>query len=273
MKKIFIIMFLITLVLSCNKKSNISTENKPQNNIENEVIIEQDVITETKNVIKPFKINRTFELASLEEKEKMKTFLYENDNNIIKYNLEILFIEKANFGITDGVNWIVRLSDRDIVIYAIENNIIKKRYFGISFNLSENSTFDIMKNIPGTHIGNSTSSFGDFNGDGIDEIFRYGFGGNGNFIIINGYNEEDDDFFNNFYCSIPFAIIDPENGPAPIEFINYNGMSGFKAYLVHTEVAGGPNYISEPNPNSHKWFFYTWDNAQKKYINVGEVVD
>jgi hypothetical protein len=70
-----------------------------------------------------------------------------------------------------------------------------------------------MKNIPGTHISNGTSSIGDFNGDGPDEIFTFGFGGNGRFIVITGYESTTDKIQN--YCYIPFNLVDPENGPGP----------------------------------------------------------
>jgi len=194
------------------------------------------------------------------------------ESRIIERNLEIEFISKANFGIPGGDNWIVRLNDnRSIIIYVINENKIVKRYYFSGPSLVEYSIFDIMKDIPGTRIGDTASSFGDFNGDGIDEIFLYGFYGLGSFIIIRGYDAEKDDFVG--YCEIPFGLIDMDNGPAPVEFMTYNGMDGLKVYFELGEVAGGPDYIPEWHPNNHKWIFYTWDAEQRQYVEVGEVIE
>jgi hypothetical protein len=128
-----------------------------------------------------------------------------------------------------------------------------------------------MGNIPGIHIGNGCSSIGDFNGDGLDEVFQYGFGGMGKFIFIIGYDAEADDV--EYYCRIPFDLIDPENGPAPVEFMNYKGMYGFKVYYVELSAAGGPSYVPEPNLDNRKWFFYTWDGEKREYVEVEEVAE
>jgi len=131
-----------------------------------------------------------------------------------------------------------------------------------------------MQDIPGTRIGNSTSSFGDFNGDGIDEIFQYGFGGNARLVSILGYDAEKDDFVSYTFNSwITFEIIDPHNGPAPVEFMTYNGMYGFKVFFYQLEVAGGPGWVPDPNPKNGKWIFYTWDAEKREYVEVGEVVE
>jgi hypothetical protein len=128
-----------------------------------------------------------------------------------------------------------------------------------------------MKDIPGTHIGNGTSSIGDFNGDGLDEIFQYAFGGNGNFIAIIGYDAATDNTKD--YCLIPLDIIDPENGPAPVEFMTYKGIDGFKAYFFEFTVAGGPTLPPDPaNPNNGKWIFYAWDAEKREYAEVEEIV-
>jgi hypothetical protein len=150
------------------------------------------------------------------------------------------------------------------------------KYYNIGLNYNKDSEriqsrFDIMKDIPGTHIGNGTSSIGDFNGDGLDEVFNYCFSGMGNFIFILGYDEGKDD--NIVYCDIPFQIIDPENGPAPAEFLTYKGMEGFKVYYVQLNVAGGPGYVPEPVPDNDKWFFYTWDDEKREYVRVEEITE
>ena len=207
--------------------------------------------------------------------EDVKEAIYEYEEEYIRrYNTDIVFIEKANFGIPGGDNWIVGLGERVIMIYVIDERNIKREYNLTSFNLENRSNFNIMQDIPGTRVGNSTSSFGDFNGDGVDEIFGYGFGGNASLITIDGYNSEKDDFVSYTFNSwITFEIIDPENGPAPVEFMTYNGMYGFKVFFFQYGVAGGPGYVSEPNPKNGKWIFYTWDAEKREYVEVEEVFE
>jgi hypothetical protein len=202
--------------------------------------------------------------------EDIKEFITKNERQITEFKHEIVFIDKIDLGIPGGDNWVVRLSkgrSNFLIVYAINNNGIEKRYVFSIFDIEQESKFNIMQDIPGTHIGDSTSSIGDFNGDGKNEIFTYGFGGNWFAIVIKSYDPEKDDFVN--YCEIPFRLIDRENGPAPVEFITYNGMYGFKVFYSAWEVA--LSYPSDPSPKSNKWFFYTWDKEQKKYIEVGEI--
>jgi hypothetical protein len=212
-------------------------------------------------------------------------FVYQSEENTIKNLIhkyhdykEVIFIKKINFGVPGGDNWIIGSSDKTysdangIGLYLIKDSVILSYYnLGMNFEMNRSSRFDIMKDIPGTHIGNGTSSIGDFNGDGLDEVFTYGFGGNGKFIVITGYETTTDSMQN--YCYIPFDIIDPENGPAPVEFMTYKGMNGFKVYYVANDVAGGIGYVPDPMPDNRKWFFCTWDETTRKYVRVEEVVD
>jgi hypothetical protein len=127
-----------------------------------------------------------------------------------------------------------------------------------------------MEGIPGTRMGdNAASAYGDYNGDGVVEVFQYVFGGNGWFVFILGYDKKTDEFVN--YCgvitlNIGFTIIDPLNGPAPVEFMTYNGVYGFKVYFVAISV-----WPDEPSPDNNKWFFYAWDESQRQYVNMGEI--
>ena len=277
--KNYILIFFVTILLfSCIKKKERIDKNIQQET--DQASIEVPVIEVETN--KDNGLNNYFALddemrelirskltTTEEEKEAMKEYLYKNDESYKKYGYRIIFIEKINFGIPRGKNWIVRLNNRGVIIYAINGELIEKRYYSTSFNLDDESEFNIMQNIPGTRIDNSTSSFGDFNGDGIDEIFEYGFYGRGSFILIWGYDKAKDDYVD--YCEIPFKIIDPKNGPAPVEFMTYRGMFGLKVYYSNNEVAGGIGWVSDPDSKNGKWIFYTWDAEQKKYIEIGEV--
>jgi hypothetical protein len=252
----------LVLLFSCNKKN----ENKNENNQQK---TEQAGLNESLAEVRERMNNGLIDPVT--EEEIIKEFIYINDKILKKEKSEIIFIEKANFGLSGGENWIVRLNDRGIIIYAISNKVIEKRFYLNSFNLKDKSDFNIMHNIPGIHIGSSTSTFDDFNGDGINEIFEYGFYGWGSVIKIWGYDEEKNKFVS--FCEIPFKIIDKVNGPAPVEFMTYKEMYGFKVYYSNNEVAGGIGWVSDPDPNNYKWIFYTWDAEQKKYIEIGEVVE
>lgn len=218
----------------------------------------------------------------LSSEEDIKEFISKNESLITKDKMEIMFIDKINLGIPGGDNWIVKLSKQwtelssnmlvssnMLALYSINNNGIEKSLYTACFNMEEYSKFDIMQDIPGTRIGDSTSSIGDFNGDGVNEVFEYGFYGGGFIISIWGYDAEKDDFA--YYCEISFRLIDEDNGPAPVKFMTYNGMYGFKVFYVDNAVA--LSYYTPPNPRNNKWYFYTWDSEQRKYVEVGEVAE
>jgi hypothetical protein len=225
--------------------------------------------------------NQDPDLVHQSEEEIIKDLLHMRDERASKWNRLVLSVKKINFGIPGGDNWLVEWSNPEterytlLILYLMKDGaILKDHNLGLNFNKDSESgqrNFDIMKDIPGTHIGDGASSIGDFNGDGLDEIFTFGFGGNGKFIFIDGYDAATDDIKN--YCKIPFDIIDPENGPAPAEFMTYKRMEGFKVYYAESSVAGGPSYVPDPKPDNDKWFFYTWDGTKKEYIRVEEVTD
>jgi hypothetical protein len=191
---------------------------------------------DTDNEITPD--NQAPDLVYQSEEERIKDLLYAREEWATKRNRSILSVKKINFGIPGGDNWLVEWSNPEterytlLILYLMKDDVILKDYnLGLNYNKDRESVqgrFDIMKDIPGTHIGNGASSIGDFNGDGLDEVFQYVFGGMGKFIFIIGYDAATGDIEN--YCRIPFDIIDPENGPAPAEFMSYKGMEGFKVY-------------------------------------------
>jgi len=268
-KNCIFLCIIVVLLFSCNKKKENNSENVQQ---ETEKASLNESLAEVRERMK----NGLNGPAT--EKEIIKEFIYTNDEYIKKENKKIIYIEKANFGIPGGDNWIVLLNNKLIFFYAIGDNekkkdsfLLKKDSHSYGFILDEESEFNIIQDIPGTHIGNTTSSFGDYNGDSIDEIFEYGFFGWGSVINIWSYDKIKDKFVS--YCEIPFEIIDSKKGPAPVEFLTYKGMYGFKVYYSNNEVAGGIGWVSDPDPNNGKWIFYTWDTDQRKYVEIGEVVE
>jgi hypothetical protein len=284
-KRYSLVCAVLVLLLSCIEKKNnavfelpLEIEQKGNSeeislNMDNTVSVQPPEIEQTNSEEAYLNsLNTPLSAEAEAEVEAVREFLYENDSYIKRFKPEITFIKKANFGIPGGDNWIVRLSDGLISVYVIDSNRIEKQYrnFTMDYNLKEHTNFDIMRDIPGTHIPNGTNSIGDFNDDGIDEIFQHAFGGMGDFVLIWFYNSETDDF--RTYCSIPFALYN-RNGPAPVKFMTYRGMYGFKVSFYTGEVAGGPDYVPESHPDNGKWLFYTWDGEQREYVRVGEVVE
>jgi len=248
------------LLFSCIKKKEQAALDEPVVNIE----------TEENSISK--------EATAKKEREAMMDFIYENDPYFEERDAEIVFIDRANFGIPGGDNWIVRLNTMHILIYVIKDGRIEEDYYGtisgqyfVDQYLFEISEYDILRDIPGTHIPEGSVSFGDFNGDGIDELFRYLYVRElGHNIDIFHYEPEKKGFV---FCRIRFKIIDKDNGPAPVEFITYMGKYGFKVYYSNIEAAGGSGWTPDPDPKNDKWIFYSWDENQRMYTEVGEIVN
>ena len=205
----------------------------------------------------------------------MKEFIYENDQFFQERDAEIDFLEKANFGIPGGDNWIVRLNSLHILIYVIDGDKLEEDYYGtisgqyfVDQYPEAVSEYDIMRDIPGTHIPDGCISFGDFNGDGIDELFRYLYVEElGHNIDIFHYEPQKNGFD---FCRIRHKIIDQNEGPAPVVFTTYRGRKGFKVY---SNMVWDPNPDPAADPNKDKWIFYAWNEKQRKYVAMGEVVD
>jgi hypothetical protein len=218
-------------------------------------------------------------LYSQYEESDIMSLILANDYD---KTFDITLLIKINMGIPGGDNWLVEWtpnSPREIStesfinVYVINNDkiIFKELIDANLFFISKYSDFDIMQNIPGTRIGEGSCVVYDYNDDGFDEVFNYGFWGRGWFIHIRGYDPEKEDVVD--YAGIPFDIIDRKKGPAPIEFTNYKGMKGFKIYFAQVEVAGGPGFVSEPNPYNGKWIFFTWDKEKRKFVDIGEYTE
>ena len=208
------------------------------------------------------------------EQKAMKEFIYNNDVYFEETGAEIDFIKKANFGIPGGDNWIVRLFSLHILIYVIDGGRIEEDYYGtingqyfVDQYPEVVSEYDIMRDIPGTHIPDGCASFGDFNGDGIDELFRYLYTEElGHTIDFFHYEPQKNGFV---LCRIRHKIIDREKGPAPVVFMTYRGRKGFKVY---SNMGWEPNPDPAPDPKNDKWIFYSWNGEQRKFIEIGEVV-
>ena len=174
---------------------------------------------------------------------------------------DILYLSRINLGIHGGYNWIADRSDGWTYIYTINDDKEVKEAGGISTatpteiqywdkNSQSFTNFDdnIVQCIPGTRIGRKATSFGDYNGDGIDEIFNI------NTAIqlsctISGYNNDNGKRI--FFLNESFFPISPK-GPAPVLFANYRGTDGI---LIHT-IDRWEQYV---------WVFLVWDEWSRKY--------
>jgi hypothetical protein len=207
--------------------------------------------------------------------DEIKALLYAVDDRATKYNSEITFIQEVNMNIPGGDNWLVEWYKSEennylLMCYAIqENKVAKDIFMGGNYDPFEVSRFDIMAEIPGKRIRDSTAVIGDYNNDGIDELFKFLLGGSGWGVNILSYNPVIGSRFG--LCSVDSTIIDPENGPAPVEFITYKGMKGFKVYC-HADG----NHVQMPKNiinTWYAWYFYTWDEKAGEYVEVEEYIE
>jgi len=185
----------------------------------------------------------------------------------------ILYLSKINLGIPGGENWIANRVGRSYVlflpgreerregiethIYTISNDKKVRRESVLSFQeLSELQylDYDILEGIPGTQLGSIAAKFGDFNGDGKDEIFSLGISTYSR-CVIEGYDSIRGMYFL-FNC--PFKVSGPE-GPVPVIFTNYQGTDGIAVQVR--------KHIEERDA----WYFFAWNEEIKEYEEIKEI--
>jgi hypothetical protein len=279
-KNILVIITISLLFFSCQKKADIK-EPEPEESIVPEIVSEYEPLS-SEQYEPVFEYEYNYEPLSEEEIERLTLILHEQEERYLEgWVTEIHFIHKVNLGIPDGDNYIVLWTEvsrrtngsisstwETIYIYSISDKIEHRYFAGAGSSISKVGTnFDIMKNIPGFHIGFDTgASIFDCNGDGIDEIFLYGFYGLGNLIMIKGYDAEKNEIAD--YCNdyVDFSIIDKDRGPAPLEFTYYKNRNGFKVYKQYEFRIPPVNLIN----NRYAWYFFAWNDETKQYENIGE---
>ena len=198
-----------------------------------------------------------------DEYEEVKNLLSLEEGGEIKYLLEI------NLGIPGGRNWIVN-RDKYLYIYLVDDNkdiitidrweIYKQsevNYLDVNSRSRKILEFDIMRNIPGTQLGDLAVSFGDYNGNGRDEILIF-IPTNEDRCEIWGYDIENKKIENYFFCR--YNITNPE-GPSPIEFTEYLDMEGIMIYLWDYPIE---QYI---------WSFFAWDEHRRKFTLRADLKD
>jgi len=280
-KNILVIITISLLFFSCQKKADIK-EPEPEESIVPEIVSEYEPLS-SEQYEPVFEYEYNYEPLSEEEIERLTLILHEQEERYLEgWVTEIHFIHKVNLGIPDGDNYIVLWTEvsrrtngsisstwETIYIYSFSDKIEHRYFAGAGSSISKVGTnFDIMKNIPGFHIGFDTgASVFDCNGDGMDELFSYGFYGIGSYVEIFGYDAEKNEIVN--YCDdVGFSLVDKDRGPAPVEFTRYKGRNGFKVYSRYRNHPHIPpvNIIN----NYYAWYFYTWNDETKQYENIGE---
>jgi hypothetical protein len=124
-----------------------------------------------------------------------------------------------------------------------------------------------MRGIPGERFVNDVVSVGDYNNDGINEVFGLGFYGAGFILYIYGIDPVTEKV--TLYCKTEFYVPTP-TGFAPVEFIRYKGKDGFKLAMSFNRNGDGLKYGIE-GLRGVGWYFFTWDEDQQKYVFVEEV--
>jgi len=175
---------------------------------------------------------------------------------------DILFLSKINLGIPGGENWIAnRKIDNLTYIYTISNDKkvsnIKILVFQELSKLRYNNfdlEYDILEWIPGNRLGSKAAKFGDFNGDGKDEIFSLGVGEYSR-CVIEGYDNKRGIYFLLNYI---FAI-SSQKSPPPVVFTNYHGTDGIAIqWRDHME-------------NRYVWSLFAWNKEKKEYEEIKEI--
>ena len=200
-----------------------------------------------------------------------KAIIVRNRNMII-YE----FVELANF--ETGERYFLCKSSvnamdkyKDIALYAFNKGYEYQRFL-LSFGNDEDDNEVLMRGILGNHLWGYMVSIGDFNNDGINEIASLAFTGSEpvlKIISIDPYSKEIVHYLNEGIS------VDYPPTYTPVEFINYKGMNGFKIkkYIPPNIQTSKPIKFpsSEDKFRNLAWIFYTWDETQRKYIEVEEV--
>jgi hypothetical protein len=155
-----------------------------------------------------------------------------------------------------GENWIANRG-RYTYIYTIDSEKEVKEITLMDISELAEVRYDgILQYIPGTQIGSKAGKFGDFNGDGIDEIFYISLYFTGGFdCTVMGYDNEEGKIV--FYINSPLNMASPS--ACPVGFYNYQGTDGL---MIHMWSHSSRCYL---------WFFGVWDKEKQKYTEFARI--
>ncbi|GHU77197.1 hypothetical protein FACS189461_5480 [Spirochaetia bacterium] len=243
----FLLVF--AMLVSCEKKEQISVKNDTEISDEQVVTIEQaETVEQTETIEQDYEINA----APIPDYYKNAIIEYENFN---KY-LNLINIIEVNLGDKHNKYFLVSYksatSAEDDAVYLylfIFSNEKKMKGLIIGSNGYGFHPEIIMANIPGQFDDNLVA-VGDYNNDGSNEILFLEFAGIGYTFYIWGIDHASLELIT--YCEIPFYSKYPPEF-APVEFIRYKGVKGFQIYTLSG------------------WMFCKWDENEKKYVQVEKV--
>jgi hypothetical protein len=181
----------------------------------------------------------------------------------------IWYLSRINISIPGGENWIAN-SYRYTYIYTVDSeknvklitsmsitiDLAEVRYW--DFNLGDyvDLEYDILEYVPGTQFGSKAVKIGDFNGDGIDEIFYIGPNNEGGLSFgIMGYDNEKGKIEFYIYSRLNMT----SSNASPVGFYNYRGRDGL---MIHVW-----DYMQE----RYFWDFCVWDAESRKYIDGSRI--
>jgi hypothetical protein len=178
---------------------------------------------------------------------------------------EIQYLSKINLGIPGGDNWIANRGNGHTYVYTIGSDkqvkyvadniytdLAKVRYWDPNLRVDVDLEYDIMQHIPGTQLGSKAAKFGDFNGDGIDEIFDIAPYHAGGFSCgVSGYDNGGGKMASYIYSRFDMT----SSKACPVGFYNYQGREGL---MIHVW-----NYSQE----RYFWLFCVWDEESREYID------
>jgi hypothetical protein len=165
----------------------------------------------------------------------------------------------------------VKYESKEISLYAFNKDHEFTEYnLGYSRDEYSEAVDIIMRGIPGNHLWNSVISIGDFNNDGLDEIASVHFGGAYRTFVIRGIDPDSKEVIE--FLAAEFWVDWPPTY-CPIEFVRYKGMDGFRVIKSDGMIN---SYAANPIKLKYlvdhlTWFFYTWDEKSRKYVEVEEV--
>ena len=185
--------------------------------------------------------------------------------------------------IENGIKEFIRFETGEIFFFIMYNIQDKYTYIDlvsfnndemelhlISFwNKDEDNTKYFLQDIPGNQLWESLATIGDFNNDGIDEIATIDLhGGSASIFLILGINPANKNVDTYFHGTVAVSMTSTYT---PVEFVNYKGMYGFKIMQFIDPKLSKISYPILGGPRNTAWIFYTWDETQRKYIEIEEV--
>ncbi|MDR0444658.1 MAG: hypothetical protein LBH44_14770 [Treponema sp.] len=215
-------------------------------------------------------------LSFAQTSDEVVLLLNDIEERVTKFGYQVFSIEEFNFGIPGGKNWLIEWEGSRGQIYPfiyVVDVVSREIKFCEQMGLSEKGDVHPLaphfESLPGRTVGRWVFQVGDFNGEGFDMMLDFNIGTGGPSVYISGYDPQTGEIRNYFGGTFDSKY---DKGP-PVRFIEYKGMQGFMLLRgTGYVVPGGEGWVPDPTPSwAGKWFFYTWDKEQRKFVEIEEV--